>query len=233
MQAIKCGLPPGLVGVISGDLSRYPSFMVSMMNLMVPKDSSWKWVRGNGIAANRNLILRGLQPEHEWVWFIDDDHSFEPEILLKMLSRNVDLLQPLISTRKPPFQPYAYMWSDSGVRSLSWEEIKPNELNPVDAIGCGGALIRRIVLDKIGKPWFEEGKLFADCIGEDLYLCKKAERHGFQCYVDASVTMGHMTTAEVWPVANQGMWCVDLDLYHGVRIRVDANIGNKALAEED
>ena len=234
MRVTKCDFPPGIIGIISSDLSRFPAFTISLLSLLVPPGTGWKWVRGNGFASNRNLIIKGMTPEHRWAWFIDDDHTFEADILMRLLHRNVDIVQPMVSTRKPPFQPYAYMRNpDIGYHSLQWSDLPENGLHPVDAVGAGGVLIRREVIDEIGDPWFEEGKIGAGSLGEDLYFMQKAKENGHQSFIDCEARIGHIGTHEVWPHFNEGKWCIDLDLLHNVVVRVDANIGiNTAFAED-
>ena len=229
MQPVRSAHPAGTIGVISGDLARYPAFYTSLMNLQVPNGSSWQWVRGNGIAANRNIIVREMQGA--WLLFLDDDQTFEPDILMQLLHRNVPIVQPLVSTRKPPFRPYAYYedGSTGGFQSYTWDDLPPGGLFACDAVGTGGTLIRREVLDAIVDPWFEEGQVHKEALGEDLSFMRKARAKGFGAAVDLDNRMGHMTTCEVWPAqADHRVWCVDLDLYHGVRIRVSTDVGKNA-----
>lgn len=227
MQAVRSLHPPGMIAVISGDLSRYPGFYVSLLNLKVPSGSSWNWVRGNGIAFNRNMV--GENAAGDWIWFIDDDHAFEPDILLKMLDRKLSILQPLVSTRKPPFHPYAYMKKEIGYRGLDWSDLPSSGVFPCDAVGTGGMLVRRQVFEAMEKPWFEEGKTGPDAIGEDLHFCTKAKDLGFFCHVDLDNRMGHINPAEIWPAqTDEGDWCIDIDVGgQGVRARVAQDFGKK------
>lgn len=231
MQAVKSPHLGGTIGIISGDLSRFPSFYVSLMNIQVPAGSCWSWIRGNGIAQNRNMVVRDMQGE--WIWFLDDDQTFEPDTLLRLLNREVDIIQPLIATRKPPFYPYGYNRGEKGYGGGDWPSVPPTGIREWDAVGTGGTLIRRRVFDKIADPWFEEGAEDKETLGEDLYFMTKARRLGFKCFVDSDVRMGHITTAEVWPAqTNEGKWCIDLDLSGGVRIRTDISLGRR-IARED
>ena len=227
MQQVKSDHPPGHVGVISGDLSRYPQFMMSMMRLLVPVGCTWNWVRGNGFAQNRNLIVQGMSKEAEWLWFIDDDHVFDRELVFRLLERRVDVVQPLVSTRKPPYFPYVYRWSDAEDAhvTVDWPELPADGLFECDAVGTGGCLIRRPVLDAIGYPWFEEGRTGPDQLGEDLWFMRKAKDHGFRVFVDTDNCMGHTTTVDVWPVVYGHVRYLDLDVQHGVRVRVQSGVG--------
>jgi len=39
------------------------------------------------------------------VFFMDDDHTFAPDLLLNLLARNVPVIQPLVLSRYGPFAP--------------------------------------------------------------------------------------------------------------------------------
>lgn len=235
MQPVNCPFGPGLVGIISGDLARYHEFNTSLMQVLIPKGSTWKWVRGNGIAANRNLIAKDLEPQHEWVWFMDDDQVFEPDILMRLLQHDKDIVQPLVVTRKPPYRAYAYYWNqEKGMYDTTpWEKLPTSGLIRVDGTSAGGMLVKKHVFEKMKRPWFEEGMFpESDMLGEDLWFSKKAMELGIETYLDLDTPMGHMSTHAVWPGQAQGKWCVDLDVNHGVRVRVNTDIGKNALTDE-
>ena len=238
MQSIKCEYPPGLVGVMSGDLSRFTDFTCSMIQLAVPSGSSWFWVRGNGFARNANLIVQHMldYAEHklQWVFIMGDDHVFEQDIIMRLLAHNVDIVQPLVSTRKPPFFPYAFKWAqEKGMFDvLDWDELPRQGLFRVDGTSSAGMLVKRKVVETIKAPWFEEGKFISDALGEDLWFAKKAMEAGFRSYLDLDTLMGHITTAGVWPTMQDDKWCIDLDMLHGLRIRVDSKIGRNIIKEQ-
>lgn len=238
MREVQSTFPPGFVGIISGDLARFSRFTASMLKLWIPEFTSWNYVFGNGFAANRNTLLRGMieseKPgeKNEWVWFMDDDHVFDPRTLMRLLTRDVPIIQPLISTRKPPFYPYAYQRIEGQkYRSLEWDELPLKGIHRVDGVGAGGMLVKREVLDAVGDPWFEEGKTAPDCPGEDLFFCSKAAALGYDSYVDLDVRLGHLTVNEVWPDQHDGKWFVGLDLGHGPVARLPGDFGKLHLQE--
>jgi hypothetical protein len=231
MIPAKVDLPPGLVGVITSDLSRFANFQACIFGLMIPNGSAWIQIRGNDIAANRNLVVGSLGKQHEWIWFIDDDHTFHGEILLRLLSRGVDIIQPLVCTRKPPYLPYAYDGYPTW-RNVGWDELPSGQaILEVGAVGTGGMLVRRAVLDAIGQPWFKAGKTGADHLGEDLWFCEEARRKGFRCYVDLENSMGHVGTHEVWPTRVDNAWRIELDLYHGIKARLPCDFASREVTE--
>ncbi len=210
MQYINSPFKKGIVGIISGDLSRYTEWTQSILRLLMPQGSKWRWCHGNGFAIHRNIIVRELNQEDangnewhgDWVWFTDDDQPFDPDLLMKLLNRNVDIIQPLVTTRKAPFLPYAYHYDEtsrSKYLQLDWPELNSSGIQEVDACGAGGLLVRRHVFEAMADPWFEEGKTAAECIGEDLHFCTKAKELGFKVYVDLDNVSGHIGTFQTWP----------------------------------
>lgn len=224
--------PAGTIGILTGDLSRYPGYYHSFLGLLKPTGSTYVWTRGVGIAFNRNLIVQ--QAHGDWIWFVDDDHTFPPDTLMRLLSGNVDIISPLCLSRKPPFRAYAYRVNPDTGRydGVPYTTLPSTGIHAYDAVGSGALLVRRRVFEALQYPWFEEGKTSPDALGEDLYFCSKAREAGFSIWLDVDTRIGHMTPIEVWPAqAEDGRWCVDLEVHQGVRIRTEANIGLQRLAQ--
>lgn len=222
MKPCQSPFPPGLVIIVSADLARFTQFNQCLLNLLVPEGTEWSWAAGTSIESNRNVALSHMKKEAQWVYTIDDDHSFKPDTLMRLLNRmysidEIDILQGLCMTRKAPFQPYAYMrdpdFHEWGTRYISahWSDIPITGVSEWDACGTGGMLIRRRVIDAMAFPWFEAGKTAKDHIGEDLYFCTKAKELGYRVWVDSDVRTGHMTIHTNWPVVIEGQWHLGIE----------------------
>ncbi len=206
MQAISCPYPPCIVGITSSDLGRYIEFAISLERLLVPKGSRWKWMRGTCIAANRNIIARELftlgGEQFRWAFFLDDDHIFDPDLLMRLLKNEVSIVQALTPARTPPYRPHIYYHDKTGVSyqsALEWNELPEGGLVEADGTCAGGLLVSRSLLENMPDPWFEEGKLEKDKLGEDLYFNQKALALGYKTYVDLDARMGHIGSLIVWP----------------------------------
>lgn len=176
----------------------------------MPPESQITWLLSSDTTANRNQACANLYGE--WVWFIDDDHAFRPDILRRLLEWDVDIVAPLVLRRHQPFLPVACL--DDEVLDLKQQ---PDEgLLEVDHTGSSGMLIRRRVIEAMAEPWFELG----NGISEDVNFCRAARTAGFDIHVDLGTRMGHITPAVVWPV-HDGEWVTGFSVADGFELVVD------------
>lgn len=198
-QPTKFG--PGMVGIITGELTRYAGFWFHALAIpgAIPAGTAITGQIGSDIPEARNhLIEQMLATEAEWLWFVDDDHTFPHEIVMALLARNVDIVAPLVLRRQSPFWPIA---TGLDGNFLDLAKTPPNELVPVMQCGTSGMLLRRKVVEALEDPWFTfvhdaDGRR----VSEDVNFCRMARAAGFEIHVDTSITMGHTTTATVEPV---------------------------------
>ncbi len=194
-------------------MARYAKFTLSLLRLIVPADTGMFWGRGAGIAENLNDGV--TKSKGDWIWLMGDDHEFEPQTLVRLLDRDVDIVAPVCSRRRYPFQPVAYNETPEGLfANLPWKGLSPNgDLMEVDAAGTAGMLIKKHVFEKMSPPWFEIGQIETDKLSEDLVFCRKARKEGFKILLDTNNVIGHMAPHTVWPRRRpDGTWTVDIDL---------------------
>lgn len=212
---------PGTVAIIAGDLARYTAFWLHAFNVMyaLPEGTAIMPTIGSDISESRNQAIRALQGE--WVWFIDDDHTFPHEIVMKLLARDVDIVAPLVLRRQSPFWPVATV--DGNYLDVS--RYRPGDLVEAQFTGSSGMLIRKKVLDAIEPPWFpapdydEQGRRRS----EDVNFCLKAAEAGFSIHVDTGIRMGHITTATVLPVWDDDHeeWMTGISVADGYEVRTE------------
>jgi len=211
---------PGIVAVVSGDRTTYPQFAGCVAAIQSTPGSYlwWELTGGGGVAEARNQHVRRALHQFKgrpfWLWFIDDDHQFEPDILGSLLRRNKDLIVPLVLFRVPPhgWVGYEYFPVDAEMTDeeliAAWDRytdpptLEPGQTSGIVEMGqggTGGLLISSEVLRAMPDPWFEFGKGYAAAAGEDGWFILKARRLGFQMFCDLSARMSHMNTCSVWP----------------------------------
>ena len=241
--------PPGTVGLSCGELARYVEFHAHFTRLQVPERCAPEppvYGIGYDTASNSNDIIRQMLPHHEWVWIMDDDHTFDSDILLRLLDRQVDCVVPLYMQRKPPFWPVAYKerLASGACANLTFADLEGKTgLLPIVSAGKAGVLIRRPVIAKLaggdctcpgpvpGEPrrhdaacawathaWFEH----RGQIGEDHVFFDKLLQAGFGLFCDLDTTMEHITPFKVRPYRRpaDGAWCAEVHLYNEVNVKL-------------
>ena len=158
-------------------------------------------------------------PQFEWLWILGDDHLFNPDLLLKLLDRKVDVVVPLCCRRMAPYFPILHNGPDYGPEG-KWASVKEpwavlkgktGLLDWEGTAGNAGMLIRRHVLEAMTDPWFESGKTDPGLSGSDIYFWHKLRQHGFKPYIDLDNIIGHITHTSIWPEQDEetGEWtCV-------------------------
>jgi len=195
------GYPPGTIVITSASLARFTEFSMSLLKLQVPEGTRLIWKRGVEIALQLNDGIRNMYGA--WVWILGDDHTFDPDLLLQLLDRQVDVIVPMVPSRSLPFRPVIMHGPyHEQMKVYHWDEIKGRglmTLPPRDYIGTAGMLIQKPVLDAIGDPWFQVGKLSDERLNEDLWLCDQIHKSGYSIHLDRDHPMGHIGVMEVYP----------------------------------
>ena len=94
----------------------------------------------------------------DWLWIMGDDHLFDPDILNRLLARELDVVVPLVAKRMPPFEPviFSRLVDAEGhvYKKYRYEQLPTSGLLEVPVAGTAGMLVRRPVLNAVGDPWF-------------------------------------------------------------------------------
>lgn len=203
----------GTIGILTSEQGRFSRFWASLMGLASPGPTHVITKFSLNIAEARNQVLR--EAKGEWVWFLDDDQLFRPDLLINLLAHNVDIVQPVVLMRYYPFPP-VHMGAETEDGKKHWRfalmQDDPRGLKEVEVVGCSGMLIRRRVWEAMDFPWFTMGQINPEGISEDLVFCRAARAKGFRVYCDLANPMGHMNVGTVWPKRlEDGSWVTQLD----------------------
>jgi hypothetical protein len=221
MIYVKSPHPPGTVAYISANNARYSDFYDGLEQLRVPNGTVLAKSVLYNAARNRNEVSHLALGE--WILYLDDDHVWEPNLLLNLLDRNVDIVGPPYCRRYPPFESVAFScyhpetlicekkMEDHIWTLCAWDTLSEyNGLFEVQACGFGALLVRKRVLDKMridhGVPFFRVGdydstwlrsSTVRDELGEDLSFCWAARKSGFKVYWDLTQFLGHITETKL------------------------------------
>ncbi len=194
--------------VIAASLARYSEFWLSVESLQVPHGTRLIAARGADLVGGLNRGVRNMTGD--WCWFLGDDHVFDAGLLLRLLDRNVDWVAPVVSRRDSPFVPVLLHGPIAKTMTrYSWLELPTKGLFTLpigDGAGQAGALVRKPVLDALGDPWFEGGRLTPGMLQEDQYFVKRCQEIGIMVQIDCEEAMGHIANINVMPQRFQGRW---------------------------
>ncbi|MCR4281849.1 MAG: hypothetical protein NUV72_02305 [Bauldia sp.] len=207
--------------MVSGDLTRYALSMQCLMGLKAPagsvgvdgdpENSVLTWNCGVLIARSINTGFQAVldNPKLQWAWIMGDDHTYEPDIILKLLEHEKDAIVPLCLNRMPPLDPTIVEHDHQPTGRMKYLEDLPDgglyKLRPEETCGDAGLLIRRNVLEAIGSDWYERKKSGAHA-AEDQEFIQRVKDAGFDVWVDLDTVLGHIGHVNFLPFRKDGQW---------------------------
>ncbi len=179
---------------------------------------------GAVIARGRNQVVREfLKLDADWLWMIDTDMTWEPDVLERLIEAAHPTLRPIVGglcfaymrqeTRK--FWPTLYAWVPGTERLRRLNKYPLDTLIPVAATGAACLLVHRSVLVEMAtrwpppRPWFDETPFYdtdtdgnailasGDEYSEDISFCLRAQAAGFPIHVHTGIRCGHVKSFEV------------------------------------
>lgn len=199
-----------LIGICipSGDGNMSMHCAVGLNTAMKPKHRIHT-VQGHNIGVLRNMLvdmaLRHRDTTH--IFFLDSDVVVPPFGLVRMLRRDVDIINGVYTMKVPPYVPLIIKRPKNaeGKRKYNYYTLLTQELLnkviPIDATGAGCLLVKKEVLVDMGPPWFQvtpqESGLSA--IGEDLFFFDKAKDMGYEVLMDTSIQCDHIAGGVSYP----------------------------------
>jgi GT2 family glycosyltransferase len=132
--------------------------------------------------ARNALAEKMLNGGHDYLFFLDDDQIFPPDILMRMMELDKDIVSVPVADR-----------NSEDTIALFDDKLEPireiNEVRQVGAVGMSATLIKRKVLEDVavkhGVPFrFEKRMVNGEekHLGEDLGFCLKARELGFEVW---------------------------------------------------
>lgn len=200
----------GTIGILTSEQGRFSRFWLRFSGLQLPPQVRLIAKMQLDIASARDEVLQ--EALGDWVWFIDDDHTFDPFLLKNLLSREVDVIQPLVLSRISPFAP-VMMGPETPDKTAQYrlalmDGVDRPGIKECGAVGAAGMLVRRKVWEAVGFPAFGRRDGDPGDLSEDITFCRRVREKGFRVWTDLEYMMGHLNVGEVWPQydSETGVW---------------------------
>lgn len=200
-----------LIGIPTAEFGKQAEFQDHFDQMVKPPGSIVTRSHSQSPARNRNLII-GQAESHKCthVLFIDDDVIVPPNLLIQLLSHDVDIVTGLYLMRNFPHQPIIFGQADNDGKAIHYYPKKEDKgLVKIVAAGLGACLINMKVFKALEKPYIRLGELEADHWCDDLGFFKRVREAGFEMYCDLDCTLQHFASVKVYPERDaEGKWFV-------------------------
>ena len=149
---------------------------------------------GYNTAENRNYIsVQAIKNRSDYLFFIDDDMTFEPDVLDKLMAHKKEI----VGVAYHPRTETPRNGSMDEVHIITLEKStdeKYKSLFPCKAIGTGVMLIDTKVFSRIPRPWFayEHYDTGMVKVGEDWWFCIEAGKVGIKVWCDPTIPIKHI-----------------------------------------
>lgn len=138
----------------------------------------------------------------QWVQF-DDDATFPPDIVRRLLAHGKDCVTTLAYQRKIPHLPCIFELGEDGLMGSPCQGWEDTGLRKVDVSGFHCSIMRTSVIQRLREGTKDaEGKVVVpgtrayfggfDKLGEDFAMCINMKKIGIQVYCDTDIDIGHM-----------------------------------------
>lgn len=173
---------------------------VAMLKMPEGSEAMISFQVGSLVYDARNILAKNaISMEADYVFWLDSDMLFKPDVLVNMMAtlkaNDLDILSGIYVRRKEPYTPVLYDKLDIDNRGeCRWSEFRElpsSGLFKAGGIGFGCCLMTTdVLMDVSGK----HGNMFAPIggTGEDLSFCWRARECGYDIWIDSSIKLGHI-----------------------------------------
>jgi hypothetical protein len=150
-----------------------------------PNRQGWEAAR-NGIVDS---VVNSDAPDDASIFWCDSDVILPADAITRLAVQKKDFISGIYFQRRKPHFPLIATFNGKVFHwVMKWPE---NTIAPIDGCGFGCVLTSVGMLRKLGAPWFK-----FETFSEDFDFCLKAQKEGYQLYVDTGVICGHLQEPE-------------------------------------
>lgn len=188
--------PAVTVIIPTAGLTRFVTFEMSLQALQVSAGSQLYRPISSGLAAGVNdAIKESVTP---FYWFEDDDHRFDPMIVLRLMAHDVPIVVPLTTTNKPPFIPVLFqseaVAADSGALTFFEDDLDAATRKIKDLFERG----YEVQAQQIIRNLIERGPASRPKIGYKTYSWQTLDQHAGLFEVGRCGRAGMLVKREVF-----------------------------------
>jgi GT2 family glycosyltransferase len=161
----------------------------------------------NPIHIARNLIADyALDKGFDWLVQLDDDATFPPDLLRRLLAHDKDVVTALAYQRKIPHLPCIYTVGEDSLMGAPCQDWEHTGLRKVDVSGFHCSAMKTSVIARLRKgraaaegvtavPGTREYYGGFEKMGEDFCFSTNCRRLGIPIYCDTELISGHLGTS--------------------------------------
>jgi hypothetical protein len=200
------------LAVPTGERARNADFYDYYNTLIRPEGTICSFAHGQSPAKNRNeMIALAQKTDCTHIFFLDDDMAPAPDILMKLMIHNVDIVSALYLSRNYPHLPIFFDTAyHNGLCKYSFLTPEKSGLQKGVNCGFGCVLIDLKVFKDLEKPYVRLGEIVKDEWCDDVGFFNRVRAAGFEIYCDFDVLVGHNHNITLFPKRlENGSWVTE------------------------
>ena len=142
-----------------------------------------------------NLSKKAVSMGADYIFWLDSDMVFEPDILIKMMDEIEPntILTGLYFRRSTPFSPVLFDKLEMTDKGCEWTDFKEIPDKPFEVGGCGFGCVL-MPTEAIVSVVLQHTQMFNPMkgVGEDLAFCWRARQSGYKIVCDPQIKLGHV-----------------------------------------
>jgi hypothetical protein len=160
----------------------------------IPDEIRTMLAQGPLLDVREGLVHAARSWGADWILWLDADHTFPNDTLLRLLAHDRDVAACNYARRAGATEPVAQ--KDGQLVQTTEALARSNALDPCDATGLGVCLMRASVFDRLEPPYFQlelkpDGSGY---VSEDFTLFKRLKAAGIEARIDHGLSwkIGHI-----------------------------------------
>ena len=143
----------------------------------------------------RNQLVEEM--EGDWLLQLDTDHSFKPDLLVRLLTLQKRLNAPVVSAiyqfKHPPHSPVAGVWTGDKTLTPLMDWDRSADAVEVGAVGAGALLVQKGVFNRIKMELGEAPFNITEGLSEDYSFCRRCRKLGIPIILAPQIESHHVT----------------------------------------